>query len=286
MTDTPYHPEPAMPISDRDRFLFDLQGFLLLEGVLPPDEVLAYRALVRRVEERDYDDSWIANHRGAPGSEPNPTKEGAPPRLRMNGLLRLDDAFHRLIDHPRVLPYLEAFMEGPQIINTWSIAKARGAERGAWHRGMPAESYSARNGLIRSTMLNVVWFLDDNGPEDGCMVAIPGSHKNAIDIDLSGFAHEETPGMRRITGKAGDVFMFSESVFHDGLRKTTDGLRTNLYFNYGSKHFNVMTYSPQHNRHFCVPPEVRARFTDKQREMSAWMRHCIPVEAPAQPTLA
>jgi ectoine hydroxylase-related dioxygenase (phytanoyl-CoA dioxygenase family) len=242
--------------------------------------VTAYRALVRRLEARDYDDSWMAGHQGAADAKPQPTKEGVAPRLRLNGLLRLDDAFHRLIDHPRVLPYLEEFMGGPQIINTWSITKGPDAWHGGWHRGMPAEHYTVRNGRIRTSMLNVVWFLDDNGPEDGCMVAIPGSHKNGIDLDLGASKHDEMPGMQRVVGRAGDVFLFSESVFHDGLRKTTAGARTNLYFNYGERCFNVMTFSPEHNRHFCMPPEVRARFSEKQREMSSWMRHCIPVEAP------
>jgi ectoine hydroxylase-related dioxygenase (phytanoyl-CoA dioxygenase family) len=269
-----------MPVSDRDRFLFDLQGFLLLEGALSPDEISAYRAAVRRLESRDYDDSWMANHLGPADAKPEPTKHGAPPRLRMNGLLRLDDAFHALIDHPRILPYLEEFMDGPQVINTWSITKGPDAPPSAWHRGTPAEQYSVRNGKIRTAMLNVVWFLDDNGPEDGCMVAVPGSHKNGIDLDIYAFPHEQMPGMRRIVGKAGDVFLFSESVFHDGARKTTPGTRTNLYFNYGARSFNVMTYSPEHNRHFCMPPEVRSRFSAKQREMTSWMEHCLAIEAP------
>jgi hypothetical protein len=275
----------AIP-SDRDRFLFDIQGFLLLEGVLSPDEVLAYRGLVRRLEQREYDDAWMGSQRGAPEAKPQPTREGSPPRLRLNGLLRLDDAFHALIDHPRVLPYLEAFMDAPQVINTWSITKALDAWTGGWHRGMPASHYSVRNGRITTSMLNVVWFLDDNGPEDGCMVAVPGSHKNGIDLDLSTIPHDQMPGARPVVGKAGDVFLFSESVFHDGLRKSTPGTRTNLYFNYGALHFNVMTFSPEHNRHYCMPPEVRSRFSAKQREMSRWMHHCIPVEAPIAPACA
>jgi hypothetical protein len=261
-----------MPVSDRERFLFDLQGCLLLEGALSPDEVRSYRALVRRQEAREHDDSWMANAKGS--GKPSPTKEGASPRLRLNGLPRLDPGFDAIIDHPRVLPYLEEFMDRPQLVNTWSITKGPDAPPSAWHRGLPPEHYSARNGRIRSLMLNVVWFLDDNGPEDGCMVAVPGSHKNAIDIDLGAIPHGEMPGARPIVGRAGDVFLFSECVLHDGLRKTTPGTRTNLYCNYGGLHFNVMTYSPEHNRHFCLPPEVRARFTPRQREMTSWMEHC------------
>lgn len=263
-------------IGERERFLFDVQGFLLVRGALSPAEVRRLRGLVHALEEREYDDSGWA--RPWNGQKPSPTREHeGESRLRLNGLLRLDDAFHSLIDHPAVLPYLEAFMDRPQVVNTWSITKGPGASPGCWHRGLGPEGYSARNGAIRCRMLNTVWFLDDNGPEDGCMVAVPGSHKNAIDLEWH-TQGQEMPGATPVTGRAGDLFLFSESVLHDGLRKTTAGKRTNLYFNYGANDFSVMTYSPQHNRHFCMPPSVRARFSERQRAMSAWMEHAQPVE--------
>lgn len=276
----------AAGVSERDRFLFDLQGFLLLRSALSAKEVQDFRTLVRELEGRSYDDAWMGGHRGEAGRQPQPTKEGAPPRLRLNGLLRLDPGFDRLIDHPRILPYLEAFMEDPQIINTWSIAKERDAAPARWHRGMPPPHYSVWNGRITTTMLNVVWFLDDNGPDDGCMVAIPGSHKQAVPLDLTAYPHHLMPGGQPIVGQAGDVFLFSECVLHDGRPKTSNGTRTNLYFNYGARHFNVMTYSPEHNRHFCMPEEIRARFSERQRRMSAWMAHCEPVRAPSERAFA
>ena len=171
----------------------------------------------------------------------------------MNGLLRLDPVFDELIDHPRVLPYLEEFVGLPQLINTWSISKFEGAVHSGWHRGVPVSDYSYFNGEIRSRMFNVVWFLTDNGPDDGCIVALPGSHKSNFDLPFGDYEGLELPGAQALTGKAGDLLMFSETVVHNGLLKTTPGTRSNLYFNYVHAHYNVMTREPINCHHFYLP---------------------------------
>ena len=78
--------------------------------------------------------------------------------------------FDMLIAHPHVLPYLEAFVQEPQLVNTWSLSKSEGAgnEKGGWHGGLEPRHYAVDvSGQIRTQMLNVVWSLTDNGPGDG-----------------------------------------------------------------------------------------------------------------------
>jgi hypothetical protein len=257
-------------VSVEDRFLFDLQGFLVLREVLSAEECAAYRETLSRLESRSYDDPWQATL--SPGPPGRPTRETqVPSQLRLNGLPRLDPLFDELIDHPRVLPLLQEFVGLPQLINTWSISKTKGAPSGGWHRGVPPTDYSCRNGEIRSRMLNVVYFLTDNGPDDGCMVAIPASHKNNIDLPWREYPGLTMPGAVAITGRAGDVLLFSEAVLHDGLPKTSEGVRTNLYFNYVHAHYNVMTREPRNCHHFYFPPAIRERFTPARRELTAWM---------------
>ena len=41
-----------------DRFLFDLQGFLLLRGVLSQAECAAYLEKLYKLEEREFADQW------------------------------------------------------------------------------------------------------------------------------------------------------------------------------------------------------------------------------------
>ena len=223
-------------VSAEDRFLFDLQGFLLLRGVLGAEECAAYLEKLRQSESREYADEWQEGL-GA-GKSGRPTKEtNFVHQLRLNGLPRLDPLFDKLIDHPRILPYLREFVGDAQLINTWSISKEKGCEQGGWHRGVPTDDYSYNNGRMRTTMFNVVFFLTDNGAEDGCIVALPGAHKSNFDLQWRQYKGLDLPGAVAVTGGAGDVFIFSETVIHNGLPKTTDGVRTNLYYNYVHAHY-------------------------------------------------
>jgi len=79
------------------------------------------------------------------------------------------------------------------------------------------------------------------------------------------------PGASPVTGKAGDLLVFSEAVIHNGLPKTTPGSRSNIYFNYVHAHYNVVMREPDNAHHFYLPPAVRQRFTDSQRHLTRWM---------------
>lgn len=261
-------------VTDVHRFLFDLNGFILLRGALAEQDRLELLEEVRRIEQLDTDKTDAVWRKPRPdGRTSQPTKQRDPGFLRMNGLFRLSDKFDRLIDYPTVFPLLVEFMGEPQIVNSWSISKSLGNDNGWWHRGVEPEQYSVRRGRIRSRMLNTVYFLTDNGPEDGCMCVIPGGHKSQFDLEWNKTRGLDLPGSVPVVGKAGDILLFSEALLHNGLANTSGKLRTNLYLNYGTRDFNVMTYSPEHNYHFAMPPHVRARWTPQRRAASGWMEH-------------
>ncbi len=270
-------PAQASGVAVEDRFLFDLQGYLLLRQALDAPTVARLLAEVRRLETLPHDDShW---RRPQPdGAESQPTRQERPGFLRLNGLLRLSPVFDELIDHPRVLPYLREFMRGPQLANTWSISKTAGHEVGSWHRGIGPEGYSFRQGVISTRMLNVVFFLTENTPENGCMLALPGGHKSNFDLNWRDYPDQTLPGTRQILGQPGDVLLFSEALLHNGLGSVCAQPRTNLYFNYVARDFNIMTYSPQHNYHFAMPAHVRARFTPAQQALTQWMQYVQAID--------
>ena len=228
--------------------------------------------ILAELEERTYEDEWMASL--GDGPPPRPTKETTrPDQVRLNGLPRLDPVFDRLIDHPRILPYLNEFVGEPQLINTWSISKFQGAEPGGYHRGVQPTDHTYRAGVIRTRMLNTVYFLTENGPDDGCLVAVPGVHKGNIDLNWREYRGLDLPGSVAVTGEPGDVLVFSEAVIHDGLSKTTTATRSNLYYNYIHAHYNGMMREPRNCHHFYFPPDIRARFTQRQRDLTAWMEH-------------
>lgn len=282
-------PATATSISAEQRYLFDLQGFLLMKGVLTQHQCASLIESLVTIEQATYDDhSWRSRLAPEHRDGAMPTRDANNASIRMNGLLRLTTAFDYLIDHPVVSTCLDEFMGTPQLVNSWSISKQRGTGAGGWHRGVGPRHYTCRDGTIRSAMMNVVWFLTDNGPEDGCMAAVPGSHKSDLahfadpngaiptlagsaDFAYQAYSGLTLPGSVPIIGKAGDVLVFSEALIHNGLGKTTDGIRRNLYFNHLQRHQSVAGYEPCNMRHFWLPDRMRERFSPARRAMTAWM---------------
>ena len=214
-------------VTAEERFLFDLQGFLILRGAIDRDLTDALDAAVVENEAKDHDESWAEGLPVVQGK--HFTKDtDIDCQIRLNGLPRLDPIFDQLIAHPSYLLYLQEFIGEPQLVNTWSISKYEGRGASGWHNGLPIEEYTERNGTIRSPMLNVVTMLTPNHPGDGCFIVIPGSHKSNLKLDTKhwGTAGLDTPGAIEITGEPGDVMLFTEALRHAGAAKTTSRRRT------------------------------------------------------------
>jgi len=263
-------------VSDADQFLFDIQGYLILRGAIEPELIEALDRAIVENEAKDHDESW---------AEGLPVVRGQhfikdtniDSQIRLNGLPRLDPAFDRLIAHPSYLPYLQAFMDEPQLVNTWSISKYEGRDATGWHSGIQPQDFTIRNGQIRTPMINVVTMLTENHPGDGCFAVIPGSHKKNFNLNPEWrTAGLDTPGAVEVTGEPGDVMVFSEALVHTGSTKTTKRRRTTLQYNHVEK-FRAGAMWDHHNaRHYWMPPSIRSRFGPEQRKLTSWMSYTLP----------
>lgn len=264
-------------VTEEERFLFDLQGFLILRGAIDTNLVEALDAAVVENEAKDHDESWAEGLPVVKGQ--HFTKDtNVSCQIRLNGLPRLDPVFDQLIAHPAILPYLNEFMGEPQLVNTWSISKFEGRGATGWHHGMPLEEYLVREGVIRTPMLNVVIMLTPNHPGDGCFTVIPGSHKKNLSLDHSrwGTAGLDTPGAIEVTGDPGDVMIFTEALSHAGAAKTTSRRRTTLQYNHLHLHRSSPMWDHHNARHYWMPPSIRKRFTPEQRDLTRWMSYTLP----------
>ena len=264
-------------VTDEERFLFDLQGFLILRGAIDRDLIEALDAAVVANEAKDHDESWAEGLPVVRGQ--HFTKDtNIDSQLRLNGLPRLDPVFDQLIAHPSMLPYLHEFIGDPQLVNTWSISKYEGRGATGWHHGLPIEEYTVRDGVIRSPMLNTVTMLTPNHPGDGCFTVIPGSHKKNLALDQKswGSAGLDTPGAIEITGEPGDVMIFTEALTHAGAAKTTSRRRTTLQYNHVHLYRAAAMWDHHNARHYWMPPSIRKRFTPAQRELTRWMSYTLP----------
>lgn len=264
-------------VTDEEKFLFDVQGFLILPGAIEADLIEALDQAVVENEAIDHDESW-ADGLPVVTAKHFIKDTNVEHQIRLNGLPRLDPVFDRLIAHPSILPYLQEFMGEPQLVNTWSISKYAGRDATRWHNGLPTEEYTVRNGVIRSPMVNVVTMLTPNHPGDGCFAVIPGSHKKNFNLDYQrwGSAGLDTPGAIEITGEPGDVMIFTEALTHTGAAKTTPRRRTTLQYNHVHRNRASLMWDHHNARHYWMPPSIRARFTPEQRALTRWMDYTIP----------
>ena len=104
-------------VTDAEKFLFDIQGYLILPGAIDDDLVDALDRAVVHNEALDHDESWAD---GLPivTAQHFIKDHNIEHQVRLNGLPRLDPVFDQLIGHPSVLPYLKEFMGEPQLVNT------------------------------------------------------------------------------------------------------------------------------------------------------------------------
>ena len=264
-------------VTDEEKFLFDIQGFLILRGAIDRKIVDQLDQAVVENEAMDHDESW-ADGLPVVTAQHFIKDTNTEHQVRLNGLPRLDPVFDQLIAHPAILPYLKEFMGEPQLVNTWSISKYEGRKASGWHHGLPTEEYTVRAGEIRSPMVNVVTMLTPNHSGDGCFAVIPGSHKKNFDLDRErwGNAGMDTLGALEVTGEPGDVMIFTEALTHTGTTKTSSRRRTTLQYNHVHRQRACPMWDHHNVRHFWMPPSIRERFTPEQRDLTRWMNYTIP----------
>ena len=263
-------------VNDAEKFLFDIQGFLILRGAIDRNLIDALDQAVVENEAIDHDESW-ADGLPVVTAKHFIKDTNVEHQVRLNGLPRLDPIFDQLIAHPAILPYLKEFMGEPQLVNTWSISKYEGRGATGWHNGLPTDEYTVRNGVIYSPMVNVVTMLTPNHPGDGCFTVIPGSHKRNLNLDPSwktaGF---DTPGAIEVTGEPGDVMIFTEALTHAGAAKTTARRRTTLQYNHVHRSRACPMWDSHNARNYWMPPSLRERFTPEQSALTHWMDYTVP----------
>ena len=231
--------------TDEEKFRFDLQGFIVLPGVLTRAECTLLSKLS--------DTAW-------------PRQPGDGAFRRTEAISRWGGAFLNLIDHPCVLPYLVELI-GPRLRadHDYCIFMRAGADGQIIHGGpMRYESdhwYHYHDGVMRNGLMVATWVLNDAEPGDGGFVCIPGSHKtNFIDaVPRDVLTQEYRPDyVIQPELRAGDVLLFTEALIHGTATWRGSQERRALLYKYSPPHsswakvpYNLQHYpnaSPQQHR--------------------------------------
>ena len=144
-------------MTGEEKFQVDLEGYLIIKNVLSEDEVAEMNDIIDNSERQGPPSLW-----------------GEP--------------FKRLIDHPKILPYLIDLL-GPHVRldHDYAIFMDEGQKGGRLHGGEDGGGpggpegdhwYKYRDGIMRNGLCVMTYNLADAPEGAGGFACIPGSHKS------------------------------------------------------------------------------------------------------------
>lgn len=231
-----------------ERYLFDLNGFIVLRGALSPDEIAACDARLDGLQ-----DCAPGEWRGrVQGYSYTGAHEGA----NLQQIYEAGPEFARLIDHPswidKVLECLgtaegDTFdsNHGPCFIDE-NFASIRGPGQAiGLHSGGDQRvtrcQFRYHDGRFHCGQINILMAFRDIGPGDGATMVIPGSHKSnvihpefaAAQMSENATSADGIAGAVEVHLKAGDAILFVDAIMHGSAARTNDGQRRMAVYRYG-----------------------------------------------------
>jgi ectoine hydroxylase-related dioxygenase (phytanoyl-CoA dioxygenase family) len=241
---------PHGPLTERERYAFDLQGFLVRRGALGRNELKRLRAAVEGLQ--------------------LPRAASSIQSQRFNGHLARDAAFRDLLDHPAVLePLLELCGPALRLDHAYGITMASGSAGLGLHGGAtphdPSQYYRVEGGRMFNGLVAVQWALVDHRRGDGGFGCVPGSHKASFRLP----ADPDPALVTEVPLDAGDVVVFTEALTHCTIPWRGRGDRLTLLYKYAPGH---MAWGPDYLELQALAPLL----TDRQRgllQVPAVYRH-------------
>ena len=234
------------PLSEAERFMFDVAGYLVIPDALTPEEVASCLEAAKRLH------------------APHPPQEWR----QLGAAYEQEAAMEPLIDHPSVFPKVRALLGDFFILqSSWCTLSPPGFPGGGWHQdGSGVYEFRRLATPTPLVQLRVGFFLTDQSePDMGNMVMLPGSHNSSVPLSKEVTAND-LPIKDIICGKPGTALMFHQGVYHCGTCNQRDYPRF----------IQHMVYSPP----WLIPsdrkgndPEFLARTTPLRRALlGEWKR--------------
>src|SRR5205823_3581216 len=128
-------------MTDEQRWLFDLQGFIVLRDVISAEHC---RSLIERL------DALAREERGPERSD----ARGEPTRRQsVHRIIEKDDRFLEMIDHGPVISIVQELVGPPKMIDNDGMLVPRTDDKGGWHRGVGPPGYHFANGRFHCLMV-------------------------------------------------------------------------------------------------------------------------------------
>jgi hypothetical protein len=258
--------------SDLETYLFDLRGYVHLQGALNAAEVQDLNDCLDEIPPLEPGQWYGHVHAHTYG-----TVDG----LNLQQIYEAGEPFERLIDHPCWIEKVKFFVggegsfdyaHGPLFIDE-NLANFRspGEAIGLHSGGYPPilrNQFRYHNGRFMCGQVNVLMALTDIGSGDGGTMLIPGSHKSNFAhphaaqhrMKQGGATVEGIEGAIEVQMQAGDALVFVDGLSHGSARRVNEGQRRIIVYRYGPSWGNF--------RHgYEASPELVERLTPERRQI-------------------
>ena len=237
-------------MNDDEKYIFDLNGYLLLRDVMSSDLVARCNVAI--------------DHHADQLAPPERQFEGDSKALAsdvrqhwMNGMLTWDppwcEPFRELLVQPRIKPYLSEILgggyrinEGPDLVTMEKGCAGHYLHGGGIERPDFSQTYMWKHGQIYCGMTVVEFILADEGPGDGGLAIVLGGHKSNYPLPLDLQHYERYQELvKEIHLEAGDAVIFVEACTHGTLKWNGDHQRRALIYRYTPRFMNFGTKGPE-----------------------------------------
>lgn len=225
---------PANPVpSTEEKFLFENNGYLVVENFLKPDHVARLlgaldRAVVRRRVRRE-----------ANPAEARLTLVNGAKSTRILYILEDDPLFLELMGWPALLPYVREFIGPRAHYHASDAIVEHGSElmsrKGGWHIDGHDEGYRTLSSPVALLQLKVGYYLTDmTQPGNANLTVVPGSHRTPHPPTREELGRRESvPGAVQVCAPAGSMILFHNALWHAAAPYASpEHRRTMLYYAY------------------------------------------------------
>ncbi len=198
---------PVIPMTDGQRYTFDIKGWIALPGLLDEEQLQLIREhQIKFLKQRDELPPHERDNHGGPSQV--------------------------LLDHPAVVGVLNEVLScqalateecyGFRYDHTYTSHRQAGNDNYAPHGGGGyfnfrgnSHIYQMLPGKVHSGLTRVVWELNEVAPDDGGTLFLSGSHKAAFSRPEE-VSDRDSELWETYTCPAGSAVIFTESLCHSG----------------------------------------------------------------------
>jgi hypothetical protein len=257
---------PTLTPQEKD-YLFDLQGYRIIEDALTPLQLKQINDWVD-TQPQVPTGTWLGDvevhsYQGHDG-------------VNYQNIIEGGKVFEELIDNPawisEVRRYIENSSHRLSINEAFLNVRGQGGYIGihaGGHMATFVQNFRHVTGQWMVGQINVLMALNDIGPGDGATVVIPGSHKShEIHPVLAAGKHEgyrddvpasEAMGAKEVHLKAGQAIMFTDAITHGSCPRVNPGNRRIMVYRYSPNYLATrFNYIPSERLLASLTPAQRA----------------------------